>query len=910
MLTEALNSDHTIIYRVDEEGNPKLYFKYQNDPEFYIHSTNTGCNWCTYKQEPWKYHGRARVFGNFIYDDENENYSHKFPTDSHIDCNRPIQPHGYEGFQNQNHTFGDARSGNLTLDLTIDKYAITPHESSMINFPTFINIMKFDLGPSHGGIRKCKLTINPSQVLDVRLDAWWTPYNNRYTQINNWGDIVLKGPYSEIWISTHNKMNMYGQSSMHLEAESFFGIGYGATFCNYGGIISGPGTVYYYNGYPTICSDLDVEFNVQDSTQVIFADSSVMVIPSNSFISIDGNITALKLRPHSKVKFGEGAKLILKNGAHIIADSAIFTSLDSNSTWDGIYLSDISNDTITNCTIENAINGINIINKTNAGGVEQPSTEITNCTFSNTTNTQLTNGIYINNSENILIKGNNFTSSQLAQGFANGVMIEYCPAGSPLVVDNNIDKVLTGMFVSQSSPFVARNTITGVSESGKGIELDNANGTFKYNVVSNFVNSFITAYSSPYLLKNTFSGASEKNIDIYCSSIPVMRPINSGTTLSWLSGNNYITGNPSTSGIGISEDSYPDIDSGFSIIDLGNSDYMSGEIPTSLDGWLFATRNYWTDEPSSQKFNVSGGDVIYDPTFDGSSYPPVDYYDLTALDFGLYDTVYVESLGDNPEADNLFMQAYQSERNHQYLQAINLYKQVITNYRSSTYAPISLSRIFNCIEKKISTNNEYLLLQTYMSNLRTNNQLNRQIREIAEDFVIKTKVKLGYLRSAINNYETMYQQNQNNHKGIHALINKEILTSMLNDTGDAPTGGNNIYAKLTNHKLKILSMITGRDFTPIKVTNNDAIPHEYKLYQNYPNPFNPKTTIKYELPKDGFISFKIYDVLGKELYSKTEFKTAGSYQINLDGTNYASGLYFYRLESGSFIQTKKMALIK
>jgi hypothetical protein len=139
---------------------------------------------------------------------------------------------------------------------------------------------------------------------------------------------------------------------------------------------------------------------------------------------------------------------------------------------------------------------------------------------------------------------------------------------------------------------------------------------------------------------------------------------------------------------------------------------------------------------------------------------------------------------------------------------------------------------------------------------------------------------------------------------------------MLNDSGDTPTGGNS-YAKLTNHKLRLLSIITGRDFTPLKVTNNSSIPHEYKLYQNYPNPFNPKTTIKYDLPKDGFVTFKIYDVLGKELYSKTEYKTAGSFQITLDGTNYASGLYFYRLEfrqagssTGSFVQIKKMVLIK
>jgi tetratricopeptide (TPR) repeat protein len=94
----------------------------------------------------------------------------------------------------------------------------------------------------------------------------------------------------------------------------------------------------------------------------------------------------------------------------------------------------------------------------------------------------------------------------------------------------------------------------------------------------------------------------------------------------------------------------------------------------------------------------------------------------------------------------------------------------------------------------------------------------------------------------------------------------------------------------------------------INKVNN--IPSNYSLHQNYPNPFNPVTTIKYELPKDEFISFKIYDILGREVYSINEFKKAGVYVIKFDGSNYSSGIYFYRLESGSFVETKKMVLVK
>jgi uncharacterized protein YdaL len=88
------------------------------------------------------------------------------------------------------------------------------------------------------------------------------------------------------------------------------------------------------------------------------------------------------------------------------------------------------------------------------------------------------------------------------------------------------------------------------------------------------------------------------------------------------------------------------------------------------------------------------------------------------------------------------------------------------------------------------------------------------------------------------------------------------------------------------------------------------IPNEYNLYQNYPNPFNPSTSIKFDIPKNGMMSLKIYDTEGKEVYSINEFKPAGQYEFTFDASNYASGLYFYKLESTGFTETKKMVLIK
>ncbi len=95
------------------------------------------------------------------------------------------------------------------------------------------------------------------------------------------------------------------------------------------------------------------------------------------------------------------------------------------------------------------------------------------------------------------------------------------------------------------------------------------------------------------------------------------------------------------------------------------------------------------------------------------------------------------------------------------------------------------------------------------------------------------------------------------------------------------------------------------------VNTNNNLPKHYALYQNYPNPFNPVTEIKYEIPKDGFVTIKIYDLLGRQVLKLVdEFKQAGYYSEEFNGANYASGVYFYRIESGSYMERKKMVLIK
>jgi len=108
----------------------------------------------------------------------------------------------------------------------------------------------------------------------------------------------------------------------------------------------------------------------------------------------------------------------------------------------------------------------------------------------------------------------------------------------------------------------------------------------------------------------------------------------------------------------------------------------------------------------------------------------------------------------------------------------------------------------------------------------------------------------------------------------------------------------------------------GNDTTFFTGVNNivATLPDDFILYQNYPNPFNPVTKISFDLPKDAKIKLIVYDILGREVTRllNSEFLQAGKHIINFDAMKYnlASGVYFYRIESGDFNAVKKMILIK
>jgi len=105
---------------------------------------------------------------------------------------------------------------------------------------------------------------------------------------------------------------------------------------------------------------------------------------------------------------------------------------------------------------------------------------------------------------------------------------------------------------------------------------------------------------------------------------------------------------------------------------------------------------------------------------------------------------------------------------------------------------------------------------------------------------------------------------------------------------------------------------TGSKPVGIKDEESGIYSFNFSLDHNYPNPFNPSTTISFTLPEDGFVSLKVYNIQGKEVYTLIDnrYKIRGSYEYNVDFSNLASGVYFYTLQQNNNVLTKKMTLIK
>ncbi|NWG28179.1 MAG: T9SS type A sorting domain-containing protein [Ignavibacteriaceae bacterium] len=151
-------------------------------------------------------------------------------------------------------------------------------------------------------------------------------------------------------------------------------------------------------------------------------------------------------------------------------------------------------------------------------------------------------------------------------------------------------------------------------------------------------------------------------------------------------------------------------------------------------------------------------------------------------------------------------------------------------------------------------------------------------------------------------------------------IDETVLTHF--ESGGKPIGGivNDFDGQLRNTATPDIGADEFNGIqTPSDVKDETIIASEFTLEQNYPNPFNPSTTIRYSTPsvianevkQSAFVTLKVYDVLGNEVATLVnEEKPAGSYEVEFEASSITSGVYFYKIQAGNFVESKKMLLLK
>lgn len=145
-----------------------------------------------------------------------------------------------------------------------------------------------------------------------------------------------------------------------------------------------------------------------------------------------------------------------------------------------------------------------------------------------------------------------------------------------------------------------------------------------------------------------------------------------------------------------------------------------------------------------------------------------------------------------------------------------------------------------------------------------------------------------------------------------ALFYKDSTASDTFKTVSGFSEGQKYYWRVQAKNVEGSSAWSDSNFTltDIKIVKGE-IPTEYSISQNYPNPFNPSTKIEIALPQRALTKITIYDVLGREIQTLINNELeAGYYETNIDASRFPSGVYFYRIQSGNFLQTKKMILMK
>ncbi|MCI0472647.1 MAG: T9SS type A sorting domain-containing protein [Ignavibacteria bacterium] len=180
--------------------------------------------------------------------------------------------------------------------------------------------------------------------------------------------------------------------------------------------------------------------------------------------------------------------------------------------------------------------------------------------------------------------------------------------------------------------------------------------------------------------------------------------------------------------------------------------------------------------------------------------------------------------------------------------------------------------------------------------------------------VIVRDVRLNWVtEKEVNNkgFEVQKKENRKQNTGTYETIGFVESKGNVNSETTYSYFDRNLTSGSYKYRLKQIDYNGNYEYFELNGDVTVGIPNKFDLSQNYPNPFNPVTKINFDIPEDGKINLRIYDMLGREVATLVnDVRTAGYYTVNFDASKLLSGIYLYRLSAGNYNAVKKMALIR
>ncbi|MDR3626399.1 MAG: T9SS type A sorting domain-containing protein [Ignavibacteriaceae bacterium] len=498
----------------------------------------------------------------------------------------------------------------------------------------------------------------------------------------------------------------------------------------------------------------------------------------------------------------------------------------------------------------------------------------------------------------------------------NCKIVKFTNSSSASIENSTINNSVQGVYIYNSYPYIYNTQIIDPQQNGIYIDASGFAPLIENNTIKkNSTNSTYYNYQGIYVVDNSTPQILHNKIGGFCYGIYVGSSTASFENITYANQNNLLNNNVD----GIAAGWGSTVIAGYQGAGYYNSIYGN----TNYDAYcyqsshLYAEYDYWGT--SSHKYvdgtsTLDYANVLTNDPWGGQT-PSIKQKNNSYSSDALASVVIANPSVTDSNSTNIF-----SGLNLEVKGDIN---GATTNFISmiskDSHSNFALTELFK-IMKKYSRSD----ILDYFGSFSSNNKNYPLVSKLIADNNLQT----GQFNKAINTYDYFIKTYPNDYYGINARFQE--LFAYLHVKGDKVTAQQilsdikalNLSAtdpqwfpqiQMAEYLLSSPGISVDQEqagqFSKDKELENTIT--DFALFNNYPNPFNPTTLIEYQIPKDGYVSLKVYDVLGRLVRTLVDgYKTVGKYSVSFDASKLASGIYIYELKSSNFSSIKKMILTK